>query len=85
MFVYSFFSAACSAGFGAPLRRVAASTAKRVARAALRAVYAGNPLTPTGYAILATTVVAVALVALLSTWSLGNELESALRVSWWFS
>jgi hypothetical protein len=38
-----------------------------VARAALRVAYVGNPLTPTGYAILAITVAAVALVAMLST------------------
>jgi hypothetical protein len=81
MFVFSFFSADSSAGFGASVRRVA----KLIARAALRTAYVGNPLTPTGYAILAITLVAVALVAMLSTSSISNELESALRVSWWFS
>jgi hypothetical protein len=40
---------------------------KMVARAALRVAYVGNPLTPTGYAILAITVAVVALVAMLST------------------
>ncbi|MEW6345810.1 MAG: hypothetical protein AB1704_34630 [Pseudomonadota bacterium] len=54
-------------------------------RAALRAAYAGGPLTPTGYAILALTVGAVALVAMLSASSAGDELGSALRLSWWFS
>lgn len=91
--------AAAPAGAGAPHasrgpqavgpHRIAAallrSAAKLIARAALRAAYVGNPLTPTGYAILAMTVVAVALVAMLSTSSVSNELESALRVSWWFS
>ena len=57
---------------------------KMIARNALRAAYAGNPLTPSGYAILAMMVAAVALVALLSTSSAGNELERALRLSWWF-
>ncbi|HEX7907533.1 MAG TPA: hypothetical protein VF534_05490 [Paraburkholderia sp.] len=63
-----------------PLRRLS----KSLARAALRAAYAGSPLTPTGYAILALTVAAVALVAMLSTSSLGDELAGALRLSWWF-
>ena len=60
-------------------------TGKRVARAALRLAYAGNPLTPTGYAILALTVAAIALVAMLSTSPVAGELRSALRLSWWFS
>jgi hypothetical protein len=66
------------------LRRVG----KMVARAALRAAYVGNPLTPTGYAILALTVVAVgmvALVAMLSASPISNELEPALRFSNLFS
>lgn len=58
---------------------------KMAARAALRAAYVGNPLTPTGYAILALTVTAVALVAMLSTSSIGNELEPALRLGSLFS
>ncbi len=64
-----------------PLRRAG----KTAARAALRIAYVGSPLTPTGYAILALTVAAVALVAMLSTSSVGNELGRALRLSWWFS
>ena len=64
-----------------PLRRAG----KTVARAALRVAYAGSPLTPTGYAILALTVAAVALVAMLSSSSLGDELGRAMRLSWWFS
>jgi hypothetical protein len=74
---------------GAGVRHTASALLRRVskslARAALRAAYVGNPLTPTGYAILALTVAAVALVAMLSTSSVSNELDSALRVSWWFS
>ena len=50
-------------------RRTAAALLRRaatlIARGALRVAYAGNPLTPTGYAILAMTVIAVALVAML--------------------
>ena len=58
---------------------------KMAARAALRLAYVGNPLTPTGYAILAMTVAAVLLVAMLSTSSVGNELDPALRLSGCFS
>ena len=60
-------------------------TGKMAARAALRAAYAGNPLTPTGYAILAMTVAAIALVAVLSASPVCNELEPALRLSSLFS
>lgn len=71
------------------IRRVAASqlrrAAKMAARAALRAAYIGNALTPTGYAILALTVLAVALVAMLSTPPFSNELEPALRLGSLFS
>ncbi|PTB17016.1 hypothetical protein C9I57_30420 [Trinickia symbiotica] len=63
---------------------VVCGTAKTAARAALRAVYIGGPLTPTGYAILAVIVVAVALVAMLVATSTGSELDGALRLSWWF-
>jgi hypothetical protein len=58
---------------------------KMVGRAALRVAYAGSPLTPTGYAIVVLTVAAVALAAMLSTSSVGNELGRAMRLSWWFS
>ena len=58
---------------------------KMVARAALRMAYVGNHLTPTGYAIVAMTVIAVALVAMLSTSSAGNELEPALWLSGLFA
>jgi hypothetical protein len=47
--------------------------------------YTGNPLTPIGYAIVAVTVAAFALVAMLCTSSVGNELGRSLRLSWWFS
>ncbi|WP_341319089.1 hypothetical protein WN982_29465 [Paraburkholderia sp. IMGN_8] len=52
---------------------------------AARVGHVGGPLTPTGYAIVAITVAAVALVAMLSTSSVGNELNRTLRLSWWFS
>lgn len=58
---------------------------KLAARAALRVAYAGNPLTPTGYAIVAVTVAAFALVAMLCTSSIADELGRSLRLSWWFS
>ena len=58
---------------------------KMAARAAIRVAYIGSPLTPTGYVILAMTVAAVALVAMLSTSSVGNELDPALRLGGWFS
>jgi hypothetical protein len=59
--------------------------AQWAARAALRTARAGSPLTPTGYAVLALTLVAVALVAVLSTSSAADELEHAIRLSWWFA
>ncbi|MFL9912398.1 hypothetical protein [Paraburkholderia sp. RL17-337-BIB-A] len=69
-------------------RRFAANQLRRAgkmaARAAIGVAYVGSPLTPAGYAILAMTVAAVALVAMLSTSSVGNELGRALRLSWWF-
>lgn len=58
---------------------------KTAGRAALRVAYAGNPLTPIGYAIVAVTVGAFALVAMLCTSAVGNELGRSLRLSWWFS
>jgi len=79
MFVYSFLSSALSLVFSS------AFSAAMIARTPLRAVYARNPLTPAGYAILAMTAIAVALAAVLSTSSISNELERALRVSGWFS
>ena len=56
-----------------------------VVRAALRVAYVGNPLTPTGYAIVTVTVAAFALVAMLCASAVGNELGRSLRLSWWFS
>lgn len=58
---------------------------KWAARTAIRVAYVSSPLTPAGYAILAMTLVAVALVATLSTSSIGSELDSALRLGGWFS
>jgi hypothetical protein len=84
MFVYSFFSAAFSSGRRTPVSRlIRHSTCRLTGR--LQAVYAGNPLTPGGYAILAMTALAVALVAMLSLSCVSHELEKSLRVSWWFS
>jgi hypothetical protein len=42
-------------------------------------------VTPPGYAILAMTVAAVALVATLSISPIGNALNSALPLAGWFS
>jgi hypothetical protein len=55
------------------------------ARAALRTAYAGGPLTPAGYAILAVTVAAIALAAMLSVSPASAELNRGVRLSWWFS
>ncbi|TKC81249.1 hypothetical protein FAZ69_28350 [Trinickia terrae] len=59
--------------------------AKTTARAALRAAYAGSPLTPTGYLVLGLIVSAIAMVAMLSASSAGNELEGALPLHAWFA
>ena len=59
--------------------------AKSAARAALRAAYVGSPLTPTGYVVLALTVGAIAMVAMLVTSSAGSEMEGALSVNGYFS
>jgi hypothetical protein len=42
-------------------------------------------VTPTGYAILAMTVAAIALVAMLSTLPIGHALAGALPLVGWFS
>jgi hypothetical protein len=65
----------------ARLRRAAQSAA----RTALRTAYVGGPLTPTGYVVLALTVGAIAMVAMLCASSAGNEMEGALRVNAWFA
>jgi hypothetical protein len=75
MFVYALLSPVFSFALRAAM----------IARTPLRAVYARNPFTPAACAILAMTVIAVALVAMLSTLSISNELGSALHVSGWFS
>lgn len=54
------------------------------ARASLRAAFAGRPLTPGGYAVLAAMATAVALVALFSASSASADIETALRLGWWF-
>ncbi|WP_227247186.1 hypothetical protein [Paraburkholderia caribensis] len=55
-----------------------------LARSVSRSAFTGRPLTPTGYAIVALMVMALAMVAMFSTSSAGGELESALRLSWWY-
>ncbi|WP_206997596.1 hypothetical protein [Trinickia mobilis] len=62
-----------------------AGRAQRPQAAALRAAYVGSPLTPTGYVVLALTVGAIAMVAMLATSSTGNELEGALRLNAYFA
>ena len=70
------------------LRRLAIQQLHRAtmasARACLRAAFAGRPLTPGGYAVLAAMVTAVALVALFSALSAGTEPERALCLCGWF-
>ncbi|MCX4165340.1 MULTISPECIES: hypothetical protein [Paraburkholderia] len=41
--------------------------------------------TPAACIILAATLVAIALVAMLSASQVGSELSRAMRLSWWFS
>jgi hypothetical protein len=53
-------------------------TTRVAARAALRVAHAGRPLTPTGYAILASTVTVVTVLATLSALACDDP-ESALR------
>ncbi len=57
---------------------------RMAARAALRAAHAGRPLTPTGYAILATAVAVGTVLATLSA-STCDDPESALRQRWWLA
>ena len=60
-------------------------TAKIVKRSKLRAAFVGGSLTPTGYAILAVTLAAVLLVAMLSTCWARDGLDNVIRVGCWFS
>ena len=57
---------------------------RMAARVALRAAHAGRPLTPTGYAILASTVTVVTVLATLSALA-SDDAESALRLRRWLS
>ena len=66
---------------GAQLQRAAATAS----RALVRGLFAGGPLAPAGYAFVGITLGAVAMTALLPISSIGPELGSALRLSWWFS
>lgn len=58
--------------------RVLGRATRMAARAALRVAHAGRPLTPTGYAILATTVTVGTMLATLSALACDDP-ESALR------
>jgi hypothetical protein len=66
---------------GAQLQRAAATASRTL----VRRFFAGSPLTPTGYALVAITLGAAAMTALLPISSIGPELDRALRLSWWFS
>jgi hypothetical protein len=56
-----------------------------VVRALLRKTgYAGGSLTPTVCLLIALTVAAVVITGGLSATSVGDELERAVRLSWWF-
>jgi hypothetical protein len=78
---------------GAPRVRQARTVALRhltraaalVVRNALHVAWTGRPLTPGGYAILALTVTGVLLAALITASPAGDELDSALPLSWWFA
>jgi hypothetical protein len=56
-----------------------------VVRNAAHVAWTGRPLTPGGYAILALTVFGVVLAALIAASPAGDELDSALPLSWWFA
>jgi hypothetical protein len=56
-----------------------------VVRNALHVAWTGRPLTPGGYAILALTVTGVVLAVLIAASPAGDELDSALPLSWWFA
>jgi hypothetical protein len=72
-------------GAGQLALKLVRRAAQMAARTAYRVAHVGNPLTPGGYLILALTVVAIVLVAVLSSSSAANELDHALRLSWWFA
>jgi hypothetical protein len=61
-----------------------AKTAAFAARAALRVSWTGRPLTPCGYAVLA-LVACVALAGVIAASHAGDEMDSALPLSWWFA
>ncbi|PCE25089.1 hypothetical protein BWP39_11225 [Paraburkholderia acidicola] len=56
-----------------------------MARRVCRVAPGRDPFTPMAFAILAVTLVAIALVAMLSASQVGSELSRAMRLSWWFS
>ena len=60
-------------------------TGKTFACAVPRAKWAGRPVKPGCYTILALVVASVVLAVMLSVSATGEELRSAVRLSWWFS
>lgn len=56
-----------------------------VRRKSFGASHAGNSLTPGGCLLIALTVAAIAITAALSASAVGQELERAVRLSWWFA
>ncbi|EDZ98359.1 hypothetical protein BH160DRAFT_6328 [Burkholderia sp. H160] len=64
--------------------RLLGRATRMAARAALRAAHAGRPLTPTGYAILATTVTIGTVLATLTGLACDDP-ESALRSRRWLA
>jgi hypothetical protein len=83
---------AAPAASGPRVRRVRAiaahyftRVAALAARTAMRAAWAGRPLTPGGYAIAALTVAGIVLAVLISMSPAGDELDSALPLCWWFA
>lgn len=69
------------AGAVRQLTRAAAFTV----RTALRVGWSGRPLTPCGYAVLALVIGAIVLAIVIATSPAGDELDSALPLSWWFA
>ncbi|WP_156967084.1 hypothetical protein [Paraburkholderia ferrariae] len=65
--------------------RHATRAAALAVRAALRTAWTGRPLTPCGYAILGLTVAGVVLALLIAVSPAGDDLDSALPLSWWFA
>jgi hypothetical protein len=56
---------------------------RALARACVRAAYAGRPLTPAGYAIVALMLAAIVLVVLLSAFAASAGLNRGFRMNMW--